>query len=93
MLNFWMKCCQQAEVPVYSDLEYQQHLYDDSWTRQETDHLFELCKRFALRFVVMNDRWDRDKYPNRSVEDLKERYYSICSKLVKVIMWLSLFWK
>ncbi|XP_052775071.1 DNA methyltransferase 1-associated protein 1-like isoform X2 [Mya arenaria] len=74
----------QAEVPVYSDLEYQQHLHDDSWTRQETDHLFELCKRFALRFAVMYDRWDRDKYPNRSIEDLKERYYNICNKLVKV---------
>ncbi|XP_045160572.2 DNA methyltransferase 1-associated protein 1-like isoform X1 [Mercenaria mercenaria] len=74
----------QPEVPVYSDLEYQQHLHDDNWTRQETDHLFDLCKRFALRFVVMNDRWDREKYADRSVEDLKERYYNICNKLVKV---------
>ncbi|XP_052236225.1 DNA methyltransferase 1-associated protein 1-like isoform X2 [Dreissena polymorpha] len=74
----------QPEVPVYSDLEYQQHLHDDNWSRQETDHLFELCKRFSLRFVVMYDRWDRDKFSSRSVEDLKERYYNICNKLVKV---------
>ena len=71
-------------MPVYSDLEYQQHLHDDNWTRQETDHLFDLCKRFSLRFVVMNDRWDREKYSNRSVEDLKERYYNICNTLTKV---------
>ena len=73
-----------VDTPTYSDLEYQQHLHDDNWTRQETDHLFELCKRFDLRFVVMHDRWDREKYSSRSVEDLKERYYSICSILTKV---------
>ena len=73
------------DVPVYSDMEYQQHLPDDNWTRQETDHLFDLCKRFDLRFVVINDRWDRERFSNRSVEDLKERYYNICNILAKVI--------
>ncbi|KAK3590712.1 hypothetical protein CHS0354_012286 [Potamilus streckersoni] len=73
-----------VEIPVYSDLEYQQHLHDDSWTRQETDYLFDLCKRFDLRFIIIHDRWDREKYPNRSVEDLKERYYNICNTLTKV---------
>lgn len=74
----------QPEIPVYSDLEYQQHLHDDNWTRQETDHLFDMCKKFALRFVVIHDRWDRERHPDRSVEDLKERYYNICNRLVKV---------
>lgn len=73
-----------VEIPTYSDLEYQQHLHDDNWTRQETDHLFELCKKFDLRFVVIHDRWDREKYCSRSVEDLKERYYGICNSLTKV---------
>ncbi|CAI9742558.1 methyltransferase 1-associated 1-like isoform X1 [Octopus vulgaris] len=73
-----------VDVPTYSDLEYQQHLHDDSWTRHETDHLFDLCRRFDLRFIVIHDRWDRSKYPNRSVEDIKERYYNICNTLVKV---------
>ncbi|OWF45978.1 DNA methyltransferase 1-associated protein 1 [Mizuhopecten yessoensis] len=73
-----------VDVPVYSDLEYQQHLHDESWTRQETDHLFDLCKRFDLRFLIIHDRWDREKFLNRSVEDLKERYYSICNNLTKV---------
>ncbi|XP_033737104.1 DNA methyltransferase 1-associated protein 1-like isoform X1 [Pecten maximus] len=73
-----------VDVPVYSDLEYQQHLHDDNWTRQETDHLFDLCKRFDLRFLIIHDRWDREKFHNRSVEDLKERYYGICNNLTKV---------
>ncbi|ESO12570.1 hypothetical protein HELRODRAFT_62417 [Helobdella robusta] len=73
------------DVPTYSDLEYQQHLHSDAWTRQETDHLFSLCKRFDLRFVIVHDRWNRERYPHkRSIEDLKERYYAICHILHKL---------
>ena len=81
---------QSADIPAFSDLEYQQHLHDEHWTKQETDHLFDLCKRFDLRFVVMQDRWDRESFGNRSVEDLKERYYNICNILTKVRTSLAL---
>ncbi|XP_076440814.1 DNA methyltransferase 1-associated protein 1-like isoform X2 [Babylonia areolata] len=73
-----------VDVPVYSDLEYQQHLHDEGWTRQETDHLFDLCKRLDVRFIVVHDRWDKQRFRQRSVEDLKERYYSVCNTLTKV---------
>uniref|UniRef100_A0A8C6WSW5 DNA methyltransferase 1-associated protein 1 n=1 Tax=Neogobius melanostomus TaxID=47308 RepID=A0A8C6WSW5_9GOBI len=73
-----------VQVPVYSEQEYQLHLHDDGWTKAETDHLFDLCKRFDLRFIVVHDRFDHQQYRKRSVEDLKERYYSICGKLTKV---------
>ncbi|XP_005103965.1 DNA methyltransferase 1-associated protein 1 [Aplysia californica] len=73
-----------VDVPVFSDLEYQQHLHDENWTRQETDHMFDLCKRFDVRFIIVHDRWDRDKYRDHSVEDLKERYYNVCNILSKV---------
>ncbi|KAA8578140.1 hypothetical protein FQN60_012968 [Etheostoma spectabile] len=69
---------------LYSEQEYQMHLHDDGWTKAETDHLFDLCKRFDLRFVVVHDRYDHQQYRKRSVEDLKERYYTICGKLTKV---------
>lgn len=72
-----------VDVPVYSDLEYQQNLHDENWSRQETDYLFEMCKRFDLRFIVIHDRWDRQRFPNRTVEDLKEHYYGICCTLTK----------
>lgn len=73
------------DIPAFSDMEYQQHLNDDNWTRAETDHLFDLAKRFDLRFIVIKDRWDDERFPNRSVEDLKERYYSISNNLAKVL--------
>ena len=52
--------------------------------RQETDHLFDLCKRFDVRFMVVRDRWDKDKFRDHTVEDLKERYYSVVNSLAKV---------
>ncbi|MCI4380513.1 hypothetical protein PGIGA_G00240790 [Pangasianodon gigas] len=73
-----------VQVPVYSEQEYQMYLHDDGWTKAETDHLFDLCKRFDLRFIVVHDRYDHQQYRKRSVEDLKERYYNICGKLTKV---------
>ena len=42
------------------------------WTKKETDQLFELCKQFDLRFIVIADRFSS----SRTVEELKNRYYS-----------------
>ncbi|GIY88461.1 DNA methyltransferase 1-associated protein 1 [Caerostris darwini] len=73
-----------VQIPSYTDDEYIQHLQCEGWTRQETDHLFDLCQRFDLRFIIIQDRWDRSQFTNRSIEDLKERYYNICNILAKV---------
>uniref|UniRef100_A0A6P7GJQ3 DNA methyltransferase 1-associated protein 1 n=1 Tax=Diabrotica virgifera virgifera TaxID=50390 RepID=A0A6P7GJQ3_DIAVI len=72
------------EVIKYTEQEYNTHLKCDNWTKEETDHLIDLAKRFDLRFIVMADRYDTEKYPKRSVEDLKQRYYKICGILSKL---------
>jgi len=72
----------KLELPVFSDAEYNNHLTAEGWTRSETDHLIELCTRFDLRFSVILDRWDRSAFKtDRTIEDLKERYYGLCEKL------------
>ncbi|XP_046751997.1 DNA methyltransferase 1-associated protein 1 [Diprion similis] len=73
----------KVPIPSYTDGEYVQHLVTSGWTRSETDHLFDLCRRFDLRFIIIKDRWDRNKFPDRSVEDLKERYYQVCGALTR----------
>ncbi|XP_003425537.1 DNA methyltransferase 1-associated protein 1 [Nasonia vitripennis] len=73
----------QIPIPTYTNTEYTQHLVTSGWTRAETDHLFDLCRRFDLRFIVIHDRWDHKKYPARTVEDLKNRYYQVCAALSK----------
>lgn len=61
------------DVIKYTDEEYKKFLIDPMWTKEETDELFELCVRFDLRFIVI-----ADKLPSsRTVEELKNRYYSV----------------
>lgn len=55
---------------------------DPTWTKEETDHLWDLCKNFDLRFAVVYDRYD-SKY-DRSIEDLKYRYYSVAKRILEV---------
>ena len=65
----------KLELPIFSDVEYTNHLTAEGWTKPETDHLLDLCNRFDLRFPVIHDRWDRTTYKTaRTIEDLKERY-------------------
>ncbi|CAF0876785.1 unnamed protein product [Adineta ricciae] len=70
-----------VDVPTYTDTEYEQYLQDKDWSRVETDALFDLCRQFELKFLIIHDRWNNILYLDRSVEDLKERYYTICTSL------------
>ena len=45
-------------IPTYTDIEYANHLKDPDWSKEETDHLLDLCQRFDLRFTVIHDRYD-----------------------------------
>ncbi|CAH1101449.1 unnamed protein product [Psylliodes chrysocephalus] len=74
----------KVDIPKYTDTEYQQHLKCEGWSKEETDHLMELATRFDLRFMIMADRYDTEKFSKRSVEDLKQRYYKICGILAKL---------
>lgn len=62
-----------VDVVKYTDEEYDKYLTDPMWTKEETDQLFELCERFDLRFIVVADRFPY----SRTVEELKDRYYSV----------------
>lgn len=52
------------------------------WTKKETDNLFQLCALFDLRFPVIHDRWP-DDLPPRSIDELKDRYYSVAKRLME----------
>ncbi|KAB2617281.1 DNA methyltransferase 1-associated protein 1-like [Pyrus ussuriensis x Pyrus communis] len=67
-----------VDVVKYTDEEYEKHLTDDMWTKEETDQLFELCQQFDLRFIVIADRFSS----SRTVEELKERYYKVSRSIL-----------
>ncbi|KAK4159331.1 putative SWR1-complex protein 4 [Cladorrhinum sp. PSN259] len=85
-----------VQIPQYTDDQYDSNLQSNTWTKEETDYLLELCKDFDLRWALIWDRYDFQ--PNegngsnaivpagkpRTMEDLKARYYEISAKMMTV---------
>ena len=46
------------ELQEFTKDEYKSHLQDPDWTFEETDYLWDLCRRFDLRWVVIQDRYE-----------------------------------
>ena len=44
---------ESVRLPEYSEEEYKMYLEDTEWSMEETNHLWELCDRFDLRFIIM----------------------------------------
>ncbi|KAL0486545.1 DNA methyltransferase 1-associated protein [Acrasis kona] len=55
---------------------------DTTWTREETDALMALCKKYDLRFIVIHDQFPRGG-KSFTIEQMKKRYYDIARKLVE----------
>ncbi|ORX40780.1 hypothetical protein BD324DRAFT_612087 [Kockovaella imperatae] len=76
-------------VIEYSQFEYDQHLADPDWTPHETTYLFNLLNDYDLRFVIAADRYEymgpsgEGPVKKRSIEDIKDRYYTICRRLTR----------
>ncbi|KAF5363422.1 hypothetical protein D9756_000389 [Leucocoprinus leucothites] len=72
---------------TYSQDEYARYLEDKEWTKEETDYLFGLVRDFDSRWYIIYDRYEYPGGPSRALEDLKDRYYSVCRKLVRNRPW------
>ncbi|KAI9144688.1 hypothetical protein BKA69DRAFT_1053827 [Paraphysoderma sedebokerense] len=93
MLKHWMKATEREDdyrfvqfnikpdVIEYTEAEYNASAVDPDWTREETDYLFDLCRQFDLRFIVIADRYEWEQ-KERSIEDIKDRYYSVTRKIL-----------
>ncbi|KAI9302294.1 hypothetical protein BJ944DRAFT_290272 [Cunninghamella echinulata] len=96
VLNHWVKASEQdsddyhfakfnrvVDIIEYTDEEYDKYLTDTDWSKEETNYLFKLCQQYDLRFPVIADRFEYGTSA-RTMEDLKDRYYSVNRKLIKV---------
>ncbi|KAF8165527.1 SWR1-complex protein 4 [Crassisporium funariophilum] len=72
---------------TYSQDEYTRFLEDKEWTKEETDYLFRTVQDYDSRWYIVHDRYEYPEGPNRTLEDLKDRYYSVCRKLVRNLPW------
>ena len=83
--NPFCKLGKKIDVIKYSDKEYEDLLNElnPSWTKEETDLLWQLCEEYELRFVVIADRFSAHTEYKRSTEELKDRYFSIVKCLLE----------
>ncbi|KAI3621491.1 swr1-complex protein 4 [Moniliophthora roreri] len=72
---------------TWSQDEYSRYLEDTDWTKEETEYLFNLVRDYDLRWYVIHDRYVSPTGRERSIEDLKDRYFSVCRKLVRNRAW------
>ena len=72
----------------YTAEQYDGHLIDPGWSRAETDLLMALCQQYDLRFIVVTDRYNEQVSATsgreRTVEELKGRYYGVQCKLLQL---------
>ncbi|CAK5265766.1 unnamed protein product [Mycena citricolor] len=62
---------------------------DKDWTKEETDYLMNIVHEYETRWYVIHDRYDYPAGSARSMEDLKDRYCSVCRKLIRNQPWAS----
>ena len=76
---------------------------DKEWTKEETDYLFSVVQAYDSRWYIIHDRYEFPGGVPRLLEagsfllltqrsltelqDLKDRYYSVCRKLVRNRPW------
>ncbi|KAL1735974.1 hypothetical protein EV714DRAFT_199715 [Schizophyllum commune] len=64
---------------------------DEQWNKEETDYLFSMLNEYDMRWYIVHDRYDytgpkkdeKQPHKKRTLEDLKERYFSVCRKLIR----------
>lgn len=83
--NSFEKYNKGSNVIKYTDEFYEKEIkdMDTNWTKEETDYLFGLCEKYDCHFIIIHDVYDV-KY-NRTIEELKHRYYSVVKKVVEDI--------
>lgn len=53
----------------------------NSWSFEEIEYLFNLCKKYDLRWFLIFDRYSYNN--SRTLEDLKEKFYYTCRNYFK----------
>lgn len=81
----------RADIIRYTDAEYAElctpapdrtDAKDDDvrWPKDHTDLLFDLCRRYDLRWPLIYDRFTA--VPAHSLEDMKQRFYTVTARVI-----------
>ena len=72
----------QVDVPTYDSETYEGKLMNEEWSKEETDYLVDTYRECNGKWPVIIDHYTFSDGPNRSMEDLKERFYTISAKVL-----------
>lgn len=50
----------------------------NEWDYEEVDYLFQLCRKYDLRWFIIHDRYCYESTEHRTLEDLKDKFYEVC---------------
>jgi len=53
----------------------------EAWPKDHSDHLFDLARRFDMRWPLVIDRWE--KKPVHQPEELKRRFFHVTARILK----------
>ena len=81
----YAKFNQNIDIVEFTEEEYNKLIKpnDRNWNYEQTRYLWDLIKRYELRFIVIMDRFDEENYGERTVESLKDRYYSVARTILE----------
>ena len=100
----WGKYNTKISGPKYTDEQYETQLKSDTWSKEETEYLIDLCVEYDLRWIVIADRYEfqpKEMQGNgdamavtltarpRNMEDMKARYYEVAAKMMAITTPLS----
>jgi len=78
----FQKFSKQVQLFRYDDDEWNNLITQDKdWSREETDYLLDLVEQMDMRWLPIADRYEFSG-KDRSVDDIKGRYYSIARQLL-----------
>ncbi|CCK70087.1 Swc4p KNAG_0D03400 [Huiozyma naganishii CBS 8797] len=87
----FLKFDQHFTLPTFTKEEYDEFMKpqndsssnteenENRWSFEEVDYLMQLCKKYDLRWFVIEDRYNFGESV-RSLEDLKEQFYEVCRR-------------
>ncbi|EME84312.1 uncharacterized protein MYCFIDRAFT_195396 [Pseudocercospora fijiensis CIRAD86] len=74
----------KLEVPEYEEETYEKVLQEADWTKEETDYLVDVYRECNAKWPIIADHYDFEGGKERSMEELKKRFYYISAQLLQV---------
>lgn len=72
-----------APVPDFDSATYEAHLTHPEWTEAETRELLDVYQQSNGKWPVVIDHYSLNEAKNRSLENLKQRFYSVSATLLQ----------